>query len=38
MGTHLDRAMVLFQQSRPDLAESELRQELTADPNSPSGC
>lgn len=35
MGTHLDRAFVLFQQSRPELAEAELRQELTSDPNSP---
>ena len=35
MGIHLDRAqMLLFNQSRPDLAEKELRQELAADPDS----
>jgi tetratricopeptide (TPR) repeat protein len=35
MGVHLDRALILFEQSRPELAEQELRQELAAEPNSP---
>jgi len=35
MSTHLDRAFILFQQSRPELAEAELRRELTSEPNSP---
>jgi len=34
MGTHLERALVLFEQSRHDLAEDQLRQELAGDPNS----
>jgi tetratricopeptide (TPR) repeat protein len=34
MGAHLERALVLFSQSRHDLAEGELRQELAADPNN----
>jgi tetratricopeptide (TPR) repeat protein len=34
MGAHLERAFVLFAQSRHDLAEGELRQELAANPNS----
>lgn len=32
---HLTRAIVLLQQSRPELAERELRQALLADPNDP---
>lgn len=35
MTAHLDRALVLFQQGRLDLAEGELRQALLADPNHP---
>ena len=31
----VDRAAMLFQQSRFDLAEQELRQALMADPNDP---
>lgn len=34
MGKHLERAWVLIEQSRHDLAEAELRQELAEDPNS----
>jgi tetratricopeptide (TPR) repeat protein len=34
MGVHLDRARVLFQQSRVDLAEKELRQELAVEADS----
>jgi len=34
MGRHLERAYVLFDQSRRDLAEEELRQELAEDPSS----
>lgn len=34
MGRHLERALILFEQSRHDLAETELRQELAGDPNS----
>jgi Tfp pilus assembly protein PilF len=33
MPAHYDRALLLFQQSRYDLAEKELRDGLTADPN-----
>lgn len=32
---HLTRALLLLRQSRPELAESELRQALLADPNDP---
>src|SRR5262249_15088868 len=35
MGVYLDRALVLFEQSRHDLAERELVQELAAEPNNP---
>lgn len=35
MSAHLARAELLFQQSRFDLAENELRQELTTDPDQP---
>lgn len=35
MGVHLQRATLLFQQERFNLAESELRQELAAEPNNP---
>lgn len=34
MSSELDRAFILFEQSRHDLAERELRQELAADPDS----
>ncbi len=34
MGIHLDRALILLQQHRPELAERELRQELVADPDN----
>jgi tetratricopeptide (TPR) repeat protein len=33
VGVHLDRAMVLLEQRRHDLAEAELRQELAAEPD-----
>jgi tetratricopeptide (TPR) repeat protein len=33
MSAHFDRALVLFEQSRHDLAEQELRQALAADPD-----
>lgn len=35
MGVHLQRALVLIEQSRHQLAEDELRQELLADPDDP---
>jgi tetratricopeptide (TPR) repeat protein len=35
MGVNLQRALLLFEQSRYDLAEKELRQELAADPHHP---
>ncbi len=35
MSTHYDRALLLYQQSRYDLAEQELRQALTEEPDSP---
>jgi tetratricopeptide (TPR) repeat protein len=35
MGRHLERALVLFHQSRLDLAEGELRQELAEDADQP---
>ena len=35
MGAHLQRAQVLLEQSRHDLAADELRQELAADPDNP---
>lgn len=35
MDAHFQRAMVLFDQSRHDLAEQELRQSLATDPNNP---
>ncbi len=35
MSRHFDRALVLFEQSRTDLAEAELRQELAGDPENP---
>ena len=35
MGVHLDRAEILLQQSRFELAEKELREELTTDPENP---
>lgn len=35
MGPHLQRAFVLFEQARPELAENELRQALAADPDDP---
>jgi len=35
MGVHLKRALILFQQSRLDLAEPELKLELQAEPNEP---
>jgi tetratricopeptide (TPR) repeat protein len=34
MSTHFDRALVLFDQSRHELAEGELRQELAAEPEN----
>jgi tetratricopeptide (TPR) repeat protein len=34
MGSHFDRALILFRQSRFDLAEQELRQDLAEDPNN----
>ncbi|MFO0811129.1 MAG: tetratricopeptide repeat protein [Gemmataceae bacterium] len=37
MGTHIDRAMLLLQQSRYDLAENELRQALGEEPNDAVG-
>jgi tetratricopeptide (TPR) repeat protein len=37
MNAHLQRALVLIQQSRHDLAEKELRLALTDDPESPQG-
>jgi tetratricopeptide (TPR) repeat protein len=36
MTAHYDRALVLYQQSRYDLAEQELRQELAIEPNNDS--
>jgi tetratricopeptide (TPR) repeat protein len=36
VGAHFDRALVLFRQSRPDLAERELQLELAADPEAAS--
>jgi Tfp pilus assembly protein PilF len=35
MNPHLQRALILLQQNRPDLAEPELRQALAADPDEP---
>jgi tetratricopeptide (TPR) repeat protein len=35
MSAHFQRALLLFQQSRADLAENELRQELLVSPNDP---
>ncbi|HEX6986476.1 MAG TPA: tetratricopeptide repeat protein [Planctomycetaceae bacterium] len=35
MNPRLDRALLLLRQSRPELAERELRQALLADPNDP---
>jgi Tfp pilus assembly protein PilF len=35
MSVELDRAMILLEQSRPDLAESQLREELCANPENP---
>lgn len=35
MNPNLERALLLFQQSRHDLAEAELRQALAADPHEP---
>jgi Tfp pilus assembly protein PilF len=35
MAAYLDRALILFEQSRLDLAEKEVVQELGQDPNSP---
>ena len=35
MSPHLNRAILLLQQSRPELAEREFRQALLADPNDP---
>ncbi|MGC1275213.1 MAG: tetratricopeptide repeat protein [Planctomycetaceae bacterium] len=35
MNPQLDRAVLLLQQSRPELAERELRQALLSDPNDP---
>jgi len=35
MGAHMERALLLFGQSRYDLAENELRQELGDDPHNP---
>ncbi|HXG10576.1 MAG TPA: tetratricopeptide repeat protein [Gemmataceae bacterium] len=35
MAQHFERALVLFEQSRYDLAERELRQELASDPDHP---
>ncbi len=35
MGASLERALVLFDQSNYDLAEQELRKELSTDPNQP---
>jgi tetratricopeptide (TPR) repeat protein len=35
MTAELQRALVLFQQSRPDLAEPELRRSLASDPDNP---
>jgi tetratricopeptide (TPR) repeat protein len=34
MGVHLERALVLFEQSRFELAEEELRQDLAAEPDN----
>lgn len=35
MGANLQRALLLFEQSRHDLAEQELRRELASEPNDP---
>ncbi len=35
MGVHFDRAVVLYDQGRHDLADAELRQELAGDPANP---
>ena len=34
MGPHFQRAQLLLQQGRPEMAEKELRAELTSDPNN----